>query len=182
MNELINEQQNMMDLSGIIDINTELKYDFDEIDSDKINKNKDEIQKEENFKDNNSSDIIDEQIPNSINQNKINEDKNRESYISLFKLGEYLYYYRCKTEEDLINIKANQVDENSNLNNSPRNIKKKVSKIKSLEEEENSKINVFKDKDITYMWYMEAKKKKNKSFNYQLSDNYEELFMDLDMQ
>ena len=182
MNELINEQQNMMDLSGNIDINTELKYDFDEIDSDKINENKDEIQKEENFKDNNSSDIIDEQIPNSVNQNKINEDKNRESYISLFKLGEYLYYYRCKTEEDLINIKANQVDENSNLNNSSRNIKKKVSKIKSLEEEENSKINVFKDKDITYMWYMEAKKKKNKSFNYQLSDNYEELFMDLDMQ
>ena len=182
MNELINEQQNMMDLSGNIDINTELKYDFDEIDSDKINENKDEIQKEENFKDNNSSDIIDEQIPNSVNQNKINEDKNRESYISLFKLGEYLYYYRCKTEEDLINIKANQVDENSNLNNSSRNIKKKISKIKSLEEEENSKINVFKDKDITYMWYMEAKKKKNKSFNYQLSDNYEELFMDLDMQ
>ena len=50
------------------------------------------------------------------------------------------------------------------------------------EEDENSKINIFKDKDITYMWYMEAKKKKNKSFNYQISDNYEELFNDIDMQ
>ena len=58
---------------------------------------------------------------------------------------------------------------------------KKISK-KMTEEDENSKINIFKDKDITYMWYMEAKKKKNKSFNYQISDNYEELFNDIDMQ
>ncbi len=31
---------------------------------------------------------------------------------------------------------------------------------------------------MTYLWYMEMKKKNNKSFNYQLSDDLEELFND----
>ena len=39
-------------------------------------------------------------------------------------------------------------------------------------------INILRDKDITYLWYMEMKKKNNKSFNYQISDDYEELFID----
>ena len=40
------------------------------------------------------------------------------------------------------------------------------------------KVNVLRGKDLTYLWYMEMKKKNNKSFNYQISDDYEELFMD----
>ena len=31
---------------------------------------------------------------------------------------------------------------------------------------------------MTYLWYMEMKKKNNKSFNYTLSDDLEELFND----
>jgi hypothetical protein len=181
MNQLINEQQNMMDLSGNIDTNDELNGDleFNEMDSNRINKNKEINNKEENYKGSNIDNTTNK-IQHSVNQNKINEDKNRESYISLFKLGEYLYYYRCKNEEDLVNIKQDQAEESSNINNSKK-FMKKISK-KMTEEDENSKINIFKDKDITYMWYMEAKKKKNKSFNYQISDNYEELFNDIDMQ
>ena len=181
MNQLINEQQNMMDLSGNIDTNNELNGDleFNEMDSNRINKNKEINNKEENYKGSNIDNTTNK-IQHSVNQNKINEDKNRESYISLFKLGEYLYYYRCKNEEDLVNIKQDQAEESSNINNSKK-FMKKISK-KMTEEDENSKINIFKDKDITYMWYMEAKKKKNKSFNYQISDNYEELFNDIDMQ
>ncbi len=144
-----------------------------------INKNKEINNKEENDKGSNIDNTTNK-IQHSVNQNKINEDKNRESYISLFKLGEYLYYYRCKNEEDLVNIKQDQAEESSNINNSKK-FMKKISK-KMTEEDENSKITIFKDKDITYMWYMEAKKKKNKSFNYQISDNYEELFNDIDMQ
>ena len=32
--------------------------------------------------------------------------------------------------------------------------------------------------EITYLWYMEAKKKKNKSLNYKMGNQYEELFKD----
>ena len=45
--------------------------------------------------------------------------------------------------------------------------------------EKNITINVLKDKDITYMWYMEMKRRKNKSFDYHISDDYEELFRDV---
>ena len=44
--------------------------------------------------------------------------------------------------------------------------------------EDNLTINVLRGKDMTYLWYMEMKKKNNKSFNYQLSDDLEELFND----
>ena len=37
---------------------------------------------------------------------------------------------------------------------------------------------MINNKNITYLWYMEAKKKKNKSINYKIGDNYQELFMD----
>ena len=125
MNQLINEQQNMMDLSGNIDTNDELNGDleFNEMDSNRINKNKEINNKEENYKGSNIDNTTNK-IQHSVNQNKINEDKNRESYISLFKLGEYLYYYRCKNEEDLVNIKQDQAEESSNINNSKKYMKK----------------------------------------------------------
>ena len=44
--------------------------------------------------------------------------------------------------------------------------------------EENFTINVLRDKNITYLWYMEMKKKNNRCFNYQLSEELEELFID----
>ena len=37
---------------------------------------------------------------------------------------------------------------------------------------------MLKNKDISYLWYMEAKKRKNKSLNYLVDKNYDELFID----
>ena len=57
--------------------------------------------------------------------------------------------------------------------------KKKISIISNIDNiEENIDINVFDDKDVMYLWYMEEKNTKNKSFNYQTDDDYEELFSD----
>ena len=40
-------------------------------------------------------------------------------------------------------------------------------------------INMLSKKNISYLWYMEAKKKNNKSLNYKIGNEYEELFMDI---
>ena len=39
-------------------------------------------------------------------------------------------------------------------------------------------INLIDKDDMTYLWYMEAKKKNNKSVNYKIGNNYDELFKD----
>ena len=176
MNELINEQQNMNDLSENIDTNTEL--DDDLVDKEEKHAN---LEKEENKqKDDKNINDNSDKFKNIVNQNKIEEENDKESYKSLFRLAEYLYYYRCKNEDNIITVNTAITDESKKSNKMKMNkVKKKISKIQSIYEvEENISINMFKDKDITYLWYMEMKKRKNKSFNYQVSDDYEELFMD----
>ena len=176
MNELINEQQNMNDLSENIDTNTELDEDL--VDKEEKHGN---LEKEENKqKDDKNINDNSDKFKNIVNQNKIEEENDKESYKSLFRLAEYLYYYRCKNEDNIITVNAAITDESKKSNKMKMNkVKKKISKIQSIYEvEENISINMFKDKDITYLWYMEMKKRKNKSFNYQVSDDYEELFMD----
>ena len=178
MNQLINEQQNMNDLSGNIDINNQIDEDFEGDDNfDKIGTNENII-----HEDTNQENI--EKNKNIIIQNKISDDKEKESYKSLFRLAEYLYYYRCKNEENLITVNGVVPDESKKSNKSKINkAKKKMSKMGSvIETGENITINMLKDKDLTYMWYMEAKKKKNRSFNYRISEDYEELFMDFEEQ
>ena len=110
----------------------------------------------------------------------------------MFRLAQYLYYYRCKVEENniVINTNTNNDDKKSNISkinnnnqhpNSPRNQKHKKSLSRTGtydKNEDNLTINVLRGKDMTYLWYMEMKKKNNKSFNYQLSDDLEELFTD----
>ena len=176
MNELINEQQNMNDLSENIDTNTELEEDLDEKEEKhgKLEKEENTKKDDKNINDNN------DKFKNIINQNKKEDEDDKESYKSLFRLAEYLYYYRCKNEDNIITVNTTINDESKKSNKMKMNkVKKKISKIQSIYEmEENISINMFKDKDITYMWYMEMKKRKNKSFNYQVSDDYEELFMD----
>ena len=176
MNELINEQQNMNDLSENIDTNTELEEDLDEKEEKhgKLEKEENTKKDDKNINDNN------DKFKNIINQNKKEDEDDKESYKSLFRLAEYLYYYRCKNEDNIITVNTSINDESKKSNKMKMNkVKKKISKIQSIYEmEENISINMFKDKDITYMWYMEMKKRKNKSFNYQVSDDYEELFMD----
>ena len=176
INELINEQQNMNDLSENIDTNTEL--DDDLVDKEEKHAN---LEKEENKqKDDKNINDNNDKFKNIVNQNKIEEENDKESYKSLFRLAEYLYYYRCKNEDNIITVNTAITDESKKSNKMKMNkVKKKISKIQSIYEvEENISINMFKDKDITYLWYMEMKKRKNKSFNYQVSDDYEELFMD----
>ena len=176
MNELINEQQNMNDLSENIDTNTELDEDL--VDKEEKHAN---LEKEENKqKDDKNINDNNDKFKNIVNQNKIEEENDKESYKSLFRLAEYLYYYRCKNEDNIITVNTAITDESKKSNKMKMNkVKKKISKIQSIYEvEENISINMFKDKDITYLWYMEMKKRKNKSFNYQVSDDYEELFMD----
>ena len=184
VNQLINEQQNMMNFGDEIDIN----------DDDYINNEKDERdthrRKTSNSRMTNNKDI---ENKDNLKQSKIEEDKEKgkSSYKSLFKLAQYLYYYRCKVEGSVINININNTnadDKNSNvskLKNNPkskneRRIKKSPSRSIPSEknDEKNISINVLPDKDLTYLWYMEMKKKNNRSFNYELSDDYEELFMD----
>ena len=46
------------------------------------------------------------------------------------------------------------------------------------DDNENYSINMLDNDDISYLWYMEAKKKKNKSFDYKVGKNYDELFID----
>ena len=182
MNQLINEHQNMDDLSGNIDVNSELDIDL-EYNNEKGHLEDVESNKKEDWKENykkENKDFNDKNRSNTLNPNKINNEDEKESYKSLFKLAEYLYFYRCKNEENIITINSTSNDENKSAKSKMNKMKKKISKIKSgvEEAEENISINMFKDKDITYMWYMEMKKKNNKSFNYQVSDDYEELFMD----
>ena len=179
MNKLINEQQNMNDLSSNIDVNKELDIDLEN------NKEEDHLEllestKKEDKKDKENKDSNDENKNNTLNTNKSNDEDEKESYKSLFKLAEYLYYYRCKNEDNIITINNTPTDETNSAKSKMNKIKKKISRIKSTvgENDENISINMFKDKDITYMWYMEMKKKNNKSFNYQVNDDYEELFMD----
>ena len=193
VNQLINEQQNMMNFGKNIDINIDpnVNNDIDDFEIEERNpyrKNSNltrtKLSNEGENKDENENDII--------KLNKIQEeddDRDKSSYKSLFKLAEYLYYYRCK-EENNINFNINQnIDEkksniskfkNKNSIKNNQNHKKNLSKNETNEkkEENDVTVNVLKGKDLTYLWYMEMKKKNNKSFNYELSDDYEELFMD----
>ena len=123
------------------------------------------------------------------------EDKDKRSYKSMFRLAQYLYYYRCKVEENnvVININSNNDDKKSNIskinknnqNQNQNSIKNNLKHKKSLsrsgtydKNEDNLTRNVLRGKDMTYLWYMEMKTKNTKSFNYQLSDDLEELFND----
>ena len=85
------------------------------------------------------------------------------------------------TNNNIITVKGKTIIDGSKKTDKQQinrdKVKKKSSIISNLEDiEENININMFDDKDIMYMWYMEEKNNKNKSFNYQIDDDYEELF------
>ena len=196
INELINEQQNMMNYKNQIEFNDESNIN-DIIDSDEDGeedkREKTYKSKSKNIKDDNKENKENFEIKESIKHNKIEEEDeiNKKSYKSLFRLAQYLYYYRCKVEENniTINISSKNDDKKSNIyrinNNQKQNSIRDIRHKKSLspngindKNEDNITINVLKGKDITYLWYMEMKKKNNKSFNYNVSDDLEELFID----
>ena len=115
---------------------------------------------------------------------KLQKNDENEIYINLFKISEYLDYYRSKLDTNNIvilnenndDLKTNQLASKINtksMNSSITNNKKKNDGAN----DHHNYVNMMDEHDITYLWYMEAKKKSN-SFNYVVNDNYEELFSD----
>ena len=169
INKLKREQQNMMDFSDNVGYNNKLD---NTLEIDIYNQNS------------MSSEKIFDENKKIINKHKINikidEDKEeKEAYKSILKLSDFLYYHRSKNENNIISIKGKSKTNKKQLNKDKDKAKKKSSIISNIDNiEENIDINVFDDKDVMYLWYMEEKKTKNKSFNYQTDDDYEELFSD----
>ena len=126
----------------------------------------------------------------TIINNEEKEIKDREVYKKLFQISEYLYYYKNKKEINYINLNDNIKNNNDNISkkirnrknsikinsNSNKNVRRGDNNI-SNSDNKNISINMFNKKNISYLWYMEAKNK-NKIFNYKISNNYEELFTD----
>ena len=190
MNKLIMEQQNMMDFSKNIKINEELDNIFEDNKYkiyDKIN-NSQIIEDNLNLPLNNKESSINK---NNVNQNEINEVKDKEPYKRLFKIAEYLFYYQNKVEKNFVNIINNSITDDSkksSISKISSNISTtNPSKVKNFvrgnsygksDENENFSINMIDNRSMTYLWYMESKKRKNKSFNFQINENYDELFKD----
>ena len=195
VNQLINEQQNMMNFGNDIDINDDgninntSEKEVRDSHRKKTNKSKHKSNHEDK-KDNNKEKENNEE-KDKLAKMQEEEEKDKRPYKSLFKLAQYLYYYRCKVEENIININinTNEDDKKSNVSkinernatpNRNQKHKKSLSKsgINEKSEDNNMNVNVLRGKDLTYLWYMEMKKKNNKSFNYEIGDDYEELFKD----
>ena len=193
INKLISEQENMMDFSKFIELN-DFNYESNINKSEKIYKKN--IIKKPTLDLSDINDIND--INGVIKENKNNEEKekeDREPYKKLFKIAEYFNYYLEKHEENYINIINNNITEDNksqiskisrlNSNNrknsiriTPKNSKNLVKSESNFINDDNEKItiNMINNKNISYLWYMEAKKKKNKSLNYKIGNNFEELF------
>ena len=195
MNQLIMQQQTMMDFSKNIRLN---EFNINR------NTNNNNLEKNassnriQNLNINNSSNVINENISNlSIVNNKKtikNEEKeieDREPYKILFQISEYLYYYQNKTDNNYIQINDNVIKDESQISKYSRNKPKKNSlKINEQlyqsirrgdsnilnDSNKNISINMINNRSMSYLWYMEAKKKKNKSLNYKIGDNFDELF------
>ena len=65
------------------------------------------------------------------------------------------------------NVSKNTRSINSSFSNQIKN--------KNEELNDNNYINMLDEKNIAYLWYMETKKR-YKNFNYNISDDYRELF------
>ena len=75
-------------------------------------------------------------------------------------------------------INSNNISENDSLNSKMRNQIKRDEIKEKGNTYENISVNMLNNKNIFYLWYMEAKKRKNKSFDYYVGSNYDELFFD----
>ena len=201
LNQLISEQQNMLDFSKNIKINEGLEL------NQKNDKNNEDFISEKQINNiihyntsviGNRIDEEDNDIDNKSEnkQKKTKEDEDREPYKKLFQIAEYLYYHQNKVENNYIHIindeikddskksKISKINSNLNINSSLTKNQLKKSGIKrefmsKNDDSENISINMINNTNISYLWYMEAKKKKNTSINYKISNNnYNELFMD----
>ena len=79
-----------------------------------------------------------------------------------------------------MNTKSISKDNKSTVNNSI-NLKNSIIRsdfLKNNEQNKNIYVNMLDEENMSYLWYMEAKKKNNKSFNYNISNDYNELFIE----
>ena len=182
MEELIGIQQSEMDFSNNVKLNEPNNIDSKHY----FNKEKGvNNMRQSNInliahKDSNKKNIKDIKDKKNIKKEK---NKENESYIKLFKISDYLDYYRSKLDSNniiffndgfddanksqLISKNNNNKSENSSLSNNAKN--------RTDEANENNYINMMDENNITYLWYMEAKKR-NRCFNYKISNDCKELF------
>ena len=199
VNQLMSQQQNMNDFSKNIRVNEELENNNIFKKTKKNKRNNSNILQDnligfislDNNKKENLSDIKQNENNNNIKQNINNEERERQIFKKLFQISEYFLYYRNKVESNYISLNNNTSKDqsfkstNQNINES-LNINSKIRKTfirgdtygKIDNKENNISINMMSNKSLTYLWFMEAKKKKNKSLNYNIGNNYDELFED----
>jgi hypothetical protein len=192
MNQLIIQQQTMMDFSKNIQIN-----DFNTDNNEgKKNASSNQIM---NLNINNCLNLGRNSIKiNTINNkklitNEVKEIEDKQPYQKLFQISQYLYYYQNKTDNNYIQINDNTIiekDESRMSKFSKKYEKKNSFKInekffKSIKRGDSKiyedsyksiSINMINNQSLSYLWYMEAKKKNNKSLNYKIGDNFDELF------
>lgn len=196
MNHLIKEQQSMMDFSNNIKTNVPMNDNKENAINNKSKNNNSYFDKNSNENLITNTDIITKDTTNKISifeENKIkNEEKSNEPYKKLFRIAEYIYYKRNKLETHNILISDNStIDESKNIKsiskenkssmNNPVNLKSSIIRsefLKNNEQNKNVYVNMLDEESISYLWYMEAKKKNNKSFNYNISNDYNELFIE----
>ena len=173
MQDLMDKQRSMLDFSGNIKFNS--PNNIDNIDnSNIIPKNQKLNQPDENI-------IKNIEHNKNSRKEKKEEDKEKEPYIKLFQIAEYLNYYRSKLDTNNVVLINNDIDESKRskiISKNTRSINSSISnqtKNRNDETVENCYINMMDETNITYMWYMETKKKYN-NFNYYLSSDYRELF------
>ena len=175
MEELINKQQSMLDFSN--NIKTNEPNSINTHTSPKVNKSL--IKKSSSIENIKS---LDNKKSEKKDSEKVKAEKRKENepYINLFKIAEYLQFYRSKLESNNVMFLNGETDESKMsrmLSKNTKSINSSVSnqKNKNDENNENNYINMLDEKNISYLWYIETKKK-YKNFNYTISSDYRELF------
>jgi hypothetical protein len=194
INNLLKEQQNMMDFSNNIKTNAPMNDNKENIINNKSKNNNSYFDHNSNENLITTTDIHTKDTANKIcifEENKIkNDEKSNEPYKKLFRIAEYIYYQINKFESNNILISENStVSESVNTKsitkeqkpNVPINLKNSIIRsefMKNTEQNKNIYVNMLDEESMSYLWYMEAKKKNNKSFNYNISNDYNELFIE----
>ena len=195
INNLLKEQQNMMDFSNNIKINVPMNNKKENTINNKSKNNNSYFEHNSNENLITTTDIITKDTNKAciIEENKIkNEEKSNEIYKKLFRIADYIYYQINKLETHNILISENSTvnesmntksisKENKQTVSNPINLKNSIIRsefLKNSEQNKNIYVNMIDEESMSYLWYMEAKKKKNKSFNYNISNDYNELFIE----
>ena len=91
-------------------------------------------------------------------------------------------YYRSKSESHnniYIDLENNEETKTSKIISKKDKSSSISNNLGNDEINDNNYINMLDETDITYLWYMESKKK-NKTFNYNISNNCQELFTEFE--